>query len=137
MLVQKTSLAIFDIIDDVEAFLIKENVMDELRLNFIQFKINEYKNRFELINPNYKEEVYHIIQENFRKMNLNISILNELPDFLSNFYLVMLFSDFQDSLFKDITLHAFNQFNNDHKLIINSLNDLNSSFNAKNAMWSV
>ena len=107
------SFIFFDILKDIEEFLVKTDKMDEFNLNYIQYKLTELKAKFDLINPVNKEIMYEKIKDEFIKMNLSILILNQLPIPIKNFYIEVLCLDFKEFLSNHILLEQLLNGNNE------------------------
>ena len=95
------SFVFFDILKEIGEFLVKTDKMDELRLNYIQYKINELKARFNFINPENKEVLYGKIKDEFIKMNLSGTTLNQLPVHIRCFYIEIIYLDFDEYMAND------------------------------------
>ena len=107
------SFIFFDILKDIEEFLVKTDKMEEFNLNYIQYKLTELKAKFDLINPVNKEIMYEKIKDEFIKMDLSILILNQLPIPIKNFYIEVLCLDFKEFLSNHILLEQLLNGNNE------------------------
>ena len=107
------SFIFFDILKDIEEFLVKIDKMEEFNLNYIQYKLTELKAKFDLINPVNKEIMYEKIKDEFIKMDLSILILNQLPIPIKNFYIEVLCLDFKEFLSNHILLEQLLNGNNE------------------------
>ena len=126
----KKSLVKFKIFDEIKKLLKLYNKYDELYINFQEFKIRESKNRFELINPNLKEKTFNIIKDIFYQMNLDMLTLSQLPNNLKDFYLMVTFSNFEDSLLNDLLSERITLLDNSISLNKNILENVDN--NVKN-----
>lgn len=90
------SFVFFDILKEIEEFLVKTDKMDELLLNYVQYTIIELKARFKYINPENKEVLYGKIKDEFIKMKLSGTTLNQLPIHIRVFYIEVISLDFDD-----------------------------------------
>lgn len=73
MISNNTSQAfvLFDVIDDVENYLISENLMENYRREFALFKIDQLRIRFEKTTKIYKEELFKKIKDEFLEMEMS------------------------------------------------------------------
>ncbi|RAP52085.1 MAG: hypothetical protein BZ137_09200 [Methanosphaera sp. rholeuAM130] len=135
------SFVFFDILSEIEEFLIENDKMDEFRFNFIQYKITELKARFTHIYPENKEALYEKIREEFIKMDLTMRTLNQLPVDIKIFYIEMVCLDFREVSHNHILLENLLNMNekqfdsniskllkNNKEIIIGNYNQLYNQF---------
>lgn len=89
------SLIFLDILDDIQNFLLKEEVYDDLEINFLLFKLNETQNLFNTNNN--KETFFKKLKQNFEENPIEKNILTKLPDKQKEFYnQIVNFKSFND-----------------------------------------
>lgn len=82
-----TSLINFN---NVEEFLKQNNLWDEFRLNFYEFKIKELKTNLSAVSDEYKEEYYNEMRKEFIKMDVSFNELKTFPTSVYKFYMLIL-----------------------------------------------
>ena len=88
-------LALFDIFDYVENFLIKNNFFEEFKFNFFKFKIVESEVNLSKTSDEFKEDFYNNIRKHFLKMKIPFNLLKKLPIENNRFYsMVILHEDY-------------------------------------------
>ena len=105
-------LAIFDIFDYVENFLIKNKFFEEFKYNFFKFKIVESEVNLSKTSDEFKEDFYNNIRKHFLQMDVPFNLLEKLPIENSRFYTMVIlhkdyykFKEFMD-LVKNIGLRG-------------------------------
>lgn len=103
------SLVIVDVFEDIYNFLLENNFFNDLEINFFTFVFNESRNNLNNINIKYKNILFKKLKTFYNSLDINHSILKELPFDLYGFYIHFInaenyfeFKTFQDSI--DINL---------------------------------
>ncbi|ADC46923.1 glycosyl transferase GT2 family [Methanobrevibacter ruminantium M1] len=73
------SFILLDIIDEIEDYLIDNEFYNELKSNFIRFKLTELESTLEKLENPYRNEFFKLIKNNFKKMQLTEYQRKELP----------------------------------------------------------
>lgn len=131
---------LFDIFDEIEAWLKENGFFEELELNYYGFILNESQGRLKKSNDELKEDLFKIVKEKFLKLSLSTEILQKLKLGNYRFYIHIINSDtysefiqIYDSDFgeiKDFNLKLpKNIIKEKNKQIDNLTQILNESFN--------
>ncbi|MDR2967646.1 MAG: glycosyltransferase [Methanobacteriaceae archaeon] len=90
LLISKNTPRIFDIfevVDEVENFLIENNLMKEYRFEFIQFKLEQINFWFLRCGKSYKDEYFNKSKKILLNMKLSENKLKKLPKIYKKIYL--------------------------------------------------
>lgn len=119
----KKSFIIIKIIDEIEDYLKKNNFYEDLELNFLRFKITELEVRLHKVANDYKNELFILIKNEFKSMDINTDKLQKLPFKNYKFYIDVLTYDsfFEYIYYQDV---EFNNENNDFSNLLNNQNNL-------------
>lgn len=120
----KQGFVLLDVINNIENYLMNENLIENYEFEFVLFKINQLKIRFEKTPKNYKEELFNKIREDFIEMDISIDYLKGnggCVEFYNNIINYPYFNEFiknnSDSVSDEIKLFdlMFNEFNDLYK----------------------
>ena len=80
------SFVLFDIFNEVKTFLKKNKLMNEFKLNFLEFNITEIENIYKTLDNESKDELFLIAKNYFNNMNISNNDVKQLPDKNRFFY---------------------------------------------------
>lgn len=84
---------IFDIVNNIENELKNNEVWNVLKPKFIRFKINQFKEKFSNVSNEFKESYFKIMKKELLNMDVSLLNLQNLPPYLSRFYIFTLNSN--------------------------------------------
>lgn len=86
----KKGFVIIKLFEVVEKLLNEHDLMDEFELNFLNFKFGESEVRLNNIAEEYKNEFLHLLQNDFKKMNISLDVLKKIQFKRYQFYIHVL-----------------------------------------------
>ena len=129
----KKSFIILKIMDEIEDYLKENNFYEDLELNFLRFKITELEVRLHKISNDYKNELFFLIKNEFKSMDVSPIQLKKLPFKNYKFYMDVLGYDsffefiyYQDVEFNNENSDLLGLLDNQNNLIIDLKSDLTS-----------
>lgn len=83
-------LVLFDIFDDIQGVLLENNIFNEFKLNFIEFKILQSKENLNRTEDQFKEEFYAKMRSEFIKMRLDNETLKKISFIFYRYYVLVI-----------------------------------------------